>query len=122
MYSRRENEVDHLTPYAHSTLPYPSNFHYHHYFVNTDTNEFSASASLFSLRKAFTIVDLVKNASYKCGGCYMYNNFRGCDGGMILWNGTSSISVNGRVINRAKQFSLEEVEVTTATFDLEEIR
>ncbi|XP_043267559.1 glutamine-dependent NAD(+) synthetase isoform X3 [Venturia canescens] len=82
----------------------------------------NASGSIFSLRKAYRIVDLVKSATFRCGGCYMYSNFRGCDGGMVFFNGSSCVSVNGRIISRGKQFSLEEVEVTTATFDLEEIR
>lgn len=83
---------------------------------------FTASGSLFELRKTYVVDDLVKMATYKCGGCYMYNNFRGCDGGMMFFNGISSVSLNGRIISRAKQFSLEEVEVTTATFDLEDVR
>ncbi|XP_063992644.1 glutamine-dependent NAD(+) synthetase isoform X1 [Diachasmimorpha longicaudata] len=82
----------------------------------------NASGSMFEIRKAHTIVDRVKTATAKAGGCYMYSDFFGCDGGRMLFMGFSSITVNGAMIGRAKQFSLKEVEVTTATFDLESIR
>lgn len=83
---------------------------------------FPGSGSFFELRKSYVTVDLVKSASYKSGGCYMFNNFRGCDGARIVFNGGSSITLNGKILNRAKQFALEEVEVTVASFDLEDIR
>lgn len=67
-------------------------------------------------------VDLVKSATFKAGGCYMFSNLRGCDGGRLYFNGGSSITLNGNILNRGKQFALEEVEVTVATFDLEDIR
>ena len=32
------------------------------------------------LRKAYVAVELVKSATLKSGGCYMFSNLRGCDG------------------------------------------
>lgn len=52
----------------------------------------------------------------------MFSNLRGCDGARIYFNGGSSISLNGEILNRGKQFALQDVEVTVATFDLEDIR
>lgn len=52
----------------------------------------------------------------------MFSNLRGCDGSRVYFNGGSSITLNGQIIKRAPQFSLEEVQVTTATIDLEDIR
>ena len=52
----------------------------------------------------------------------MFSNLRGCDGARVYFNGGSSITLNGHILSRGKQFALEEVEVTTATIDLEDIR
>lgn len=82
----------------------------------------NGSGSYFELRKAYVTVDLVKSATFKCGGCYIFSNLRGCDGGRIYFNGGSGIFLNGYILNRGKQFALEDVEVTVATFDLEDVR
>lgn len=52
----------------------------------------------------------------------MFSNLRGCDGERVYFNGCSCISINGEIINRSKQFTLQDVEVITATIDLEDIR
>ena len=52
----------------------------------------------------------------------MFSNLRGCDGERVYFNGLSSITLNGKILTRASQFAIEEVEVTAATVDLEEIR
>ncbi|XP_011501924.1 PREDICTED: probable glutamine-dependent NAD(+) synthetase [Ceratosolen solmsi marchali] len=82
----------------------------------------NGSGSYFELRKANVTVDLVKSASFKSGGCYMFSNLRGCDGARVYFNGGSSITLNGKILNRGKQFSLEEVEVVIATIDVDDIR
>ncbi|KAF3421082.1 hypothetical protein E2986_00590 [Frieseomelitta varia] len=82
----------------------------------------NGSGSYFELRKAYVTVDLVKSATFKSGGCYMFSNLRGCDGSRLYFNGGSSITLNGQILNRGKQFALDEVEVIVATFDLEDIR
>ncbi|XP_023314568.1 glutamine-dependent NAD(+) synthetase isoform X3 [Trichogramma pretiosum] len=82
----------------------------------------NGSGSQFELRKAYVTVDLVKSASFKSGGCYMFSNARGCDGTRIYFNGGSMIALNGQILNQARQFSLNEVEVSVATVDLEDIR
>ncbi|XP_066992905.1 glutamine-dependent NAD(+) synthetase isoform X2 [Anabrus simplex] len=82
----------------------------------------NGSGSYMELRKAYITVDLVKSATMKGGGCYMFSNLRGCDGQRVYFNGCSCIAVNGAILNRGQQFSLQDVEVTVATIDLEDIR
>lgn len=69
----------------------------------------NGSGSYGELRKAYVTVDLVKSASMKAGGCYIFSNLRGCDGQRVYFNGCSSIGLNGHIISRGKQFALEEV-------------
>lgn len=69
----------------------------------------NSSGSYMELRKAYVTVDLVKSATMKSGGCYVFSNLRGCDGQRVYFNGCSCIGVNGHIINRSKQFALEEV-------------
>lgn len=82
----------------------------------------NGSGSHTELRKNYILSDLVKNATMKCGGCYIFSNLRGCDGERLYFEGTSSITLNGSLLATTKQFSLEEVDVITATIDLEDIR
>ena len=82
----------------------------------------NGSGSYMELRKAYVAVELVRSATLKSGGCYMFSNLRGCDGERVYFNGCSSITVNGDTVARTAQFAVEEVEVATATVDLEQIR
>nr|CAD7454129.1 unnamed protein product [Timema tahoe] len=82
----------------------------------------NGTGSYMELRKAYTVVDLIKSATMKSGGCYMFSNLRGCDGQRVYFNGCSSIALNGGILNRSQQFALQEVEVVVATIDLEDIR
>ncbi|KAL1505640.1 hypothetical protein ABEB36_005159 [Hypothenemus hampei] len=82
----------------------------------------NGSGSHTQLRKNYVLADLVRNATSKSGGCYIFCNLRGCDGERVYFDGTSSITLNGSILTKTKQFSLEEVEVITATIDLEDIR
>ena len=82
----------------------------------------NGSGSYMELRKAYVAVELVRSATLKSGGCYMFSNLRGCDGERVYFNGCSSITVNGETVARTPQFGVEEVEVATATVDLEQIR
>lgn len=82
----------------------------------------NGSGSYIQLRKAYITTDLIRNASFKAGGLYLFSNLRGCDGQRVWWGGNSAIALNGDIIARGKQFSLSDVEVTVATVDLEDIR
>ena len=82
----------------------------------------NGSGSYMELRKAYVAVELVRSATLKSGGCYMFSNLRGCDGARVYFNGCSSVTVNGEVVARTEQYSVEEVEVAVAVVDLEDIR
>lgn len=82
----------------------------------------NGSGSYMELRKAYVAVELVRSATLKSGGCYMFSNLRGCDGERVYFNGCSNICVNGEMVARTAQYSIEEVEVAVATVDLEQIR
>lgn len=108
----------------------------------------NGSASHHQLRKLDTRIDLIVGATAKCGGVYIYANQCGCDGGRLYFDGSSLIVANGKVrhtrqaggwpspglprqptlarlaqvLAQAPQFSVRDVEVVTATIDLEDIR
>jgi NAD+ synthase (glutamine-hydrolysing) len=69
----------------------------------------NSSGSYTELRKAYVSVDLVKSATFKSGGCYIFSNLRGCDGQRVYFGGCSCIALNGSIISRAKQFALQDV-------------
>ncbi|KAF7856329.1 hypothetical protein EAF04_009857 [Stromatinia cepivora] len=82
----------------------------------------NSSGSHHELRKLNIRLELIKEATLKAGGIYLYANQQGCDGDRLYYDGSAMIVVNGRVVAQASQFSLNDVEVVTATIDLEEVR
>ena len=56
------------------------------------------------------------------GGIYLYANQQGCDGDRLYYDGSAMIAVNGRIVAQGSQFSLSDVEVVTATIDIEDVR
>ncbi|KAK4246282.1 hypothetical protein C7999DRAFT_15575 [Corynascus novoguineensis] len=82
----------------------------------------NSSGSHFTLRKLDTRLQLITEATRKNGGVYLYANQQGCDGERLYFDGCAMIIVNGDVVAQGSQFSLNDVEVVTATVDLEEVR
>ncbi|KAK5662971.1 hypothetical protein OQA88_6383 [Cercophora sp. LCS_1] len=82
----------------------------------------NSSGSHFSLQKLDTRLQLIMEATRKSGGIYLYANHQGCDGERLYFDGCAMIIVNGDVVAQGSQFSLNDVEVVTATVDLEEVR
>ena len=82
----------------------------------------NGSGSHHQLRKLNTRMDLIGSATSKCGGVYLYANQRGCDGSRLYFDGCSVIVKNGGVLAQAPQFSVRDVEVVTATVDLDDVR
>lgn len=82
----------------------------------------NGSGSHHQLRKLHTRVDLMREATAKSGGVYVYANQQGCDGGRLYYDGCSMIMVNGACVAQATQFSVTDVEVVCATVDLEDVR
>jgi NAD+ synthase (glutamine-hydrolysing) len=82
----------------------------------------NGSASHHTLRKLHRRIDLIRNATAKNGGVYLYANQQGCDGGRLYFDGCALIAVNGEAVAQGAQFAPQEVEVVTAAVDLEEVR
>ncbi|ANB15267.1 glutamine-dependent NAD(+) synthetase [Sugiyamaella lignohabitans] len=82
----------------------------------------NSSGSHHELRKLDTRMRLIVEATKKCGGVYLYANQRGCDGDRLYYDGCALIVVNGDVVAQGAQFGLDDVEVVTATVDLDSVR
>lgn len=82
----------------------------------------NSSGSHHELRKLHRRVDLIKEATLKLGGVYLYANQQGCDGDRLYYDGCALIALNGRIIAQGTQFSLNDVEVISATIDIEDVR
>uniref|UniRef100_A0A8C6FW40 Glutamine-dependent NAD(+) synthetase n=1 Tax=Moschus moschiferus TaxID=68415 RepID=A0A8C6FW40_MOSMO len=82
----------------------------------------NGSGSHHVLRKAHARVELVTMATTKNGGIYLLANQKGCDGDRLYYDGCALIAMNGSIFAQGSQFSLDDVEVLTATLDLEDIR
>ncbi|KAI4607454.1 hypothetical protein J4E80_009567 [Alternaria sp. BMP 0032] len=81
----------------------------------------NSSGSHHELRKLDVRLDLIRTATGKSGGAYLYSNQQGCDGDRLYYDGSGMVLVNGTIRAQASQFSLNDVEVISATIDLEEI-
>ena len=74
----------------------------------------NSSGSHWELRKLSKRLELIKNASAKCGGVYLYSNLQGCDSDRMYYDGSSLVAVNGQVVAQGTQFSLSDVVGTGA--------
>ncbi len=82
----------------------------------------NGSGSHHELRKLHRRIDLIQGATARGGGIYLYANQQGCDGGRLYFDGCALIAINGRIVAQGSQFSTKDVEVVTATVDLEAVR
>jgi len=82
----------------------------------------NGSGSHHQLRKLNKRVELIRHATLKSGGIYVYANHQCCDGGRLYFDGCGMIFVNGELKRMSSQFSMKEVDVVTAVCDLEEVR
>ncbi len=82
----------------------------------------NGSGSHHELRKLDQRLELMISATRKCGGIYLYANQRGCDGGRLYYDGGAIIVANGQLLAQAPQFKIQDVEVITATVDLDDVR
>lgn len=65
---------------------------------------------------------LINSCFYKAGGLYLYSNQMGCDGDRLYFDGSAMISLNGKLLAQSPQFSVKEIEIVTATVDLDLIQ
>ncbi len=82
----------------------------------------NGSGSHHELRKLDTRIALIRNATAKNGGVYLYANQQGCDGGRLYFDGCALIAQNGEILAQGSQFSLADVEVVTAAVNLHDVR
>ncbi|EMR10229.1 NAD+ synthetase [Pneumocystis murina B123] len=82
----------------------------------------NSSGSHYEPGKNFERVNLIQEATLKSGGIYLYANQHGCDGDRLYYDGCSMIIVNGSVVAQGPQFSLNDLDVISATIDLEDVR
>ncbi|KAK4984591.1 glutamine-dependent NAD(+) synthetase [Elasticomyces elasticus] len=82
----------------------------------------NASGSHHELRKLDKRVNLMLEATSKCGGVYLYANQQGCDGDRLYYDGCAMIMYNGNLLAQGTQFSLNDVEVLTVTVDLDDVQ
>ncbi|TRM65351.1 hypothetical protein BD626DRAFT_217279 [Schizophyllum amplum] len=82
----------------------------------------NSSGSHHELRKLYRRVELIKEATLKTGGVYLYANQQGCDGDRLYYDGCPLIAVNGEIVAQGSQFSLDDVQVVSATIDIEDVR
>ncbi|CAI6327155.1 unnamed protein product [Periconia digitata] len=81
----------------------------------------NASGSHHALRKLDQRLSLIREATAKNGGVYIYANQQGMDGDRLYYDGCSTIICNSDIVARGSQFSLNDVEVVTATIDLKRV-
>ncbi len=82
----------------------------------------NASGSHHELRKLHQRVELLLHATASSGGVYLYANQQGCDGDRLYYDGCAMVALNGALVAQGSQFSLSDVEVVTATVDLQDVR
>ncbi|CCJ31008.1 unnamed protein product [Pneumocystis jirovecii] len=82
----------------------------------------NSSGSHHELGKINTRINLIQEAMSKSGGIYLYANQQGCDGDRLYYDGSAMIIVNGSIVAQGPQFSLNDVDVISATIDLEDVR
>ena len=82
----------------------------------------NGSASHHQMRKLHVRVDLIRGATARGGGAYVYANQRGCDGGRVYYDGCALVAVNGALVAQGAQFALRDVEVVVATVDVRAVR
>ncbi|KAH7061801.1 glutamine-dependent NAD(+) synthetase [Paraphoma chrysanthemicola] len=62
----------------------------------------------------------LQSIAKKSSGILLYSNQHGCDGNRLYYDGCSMVFSNGNLISQGPQFSIKDVEVTTAALDLDE--
>ena len=109
----------HRRPVRNFLYPMSPHIHFGNAGVEIIAN---GSGSHHELRKLDTRIALIRNASAKNGGVYLYANQQGCDGGRLYFDGCALIAQNGEILAQGSQFSLKDVEVVTATVNLHDVR
>lgn len=68
----------------------------------------NSSGSHHELRKLNTRVDLIREATLKAGGIYLYANQQGCDGDRLYYDGSAMIVCKEFLFSRITFGSIEK--------------
>ena len=82
----------------------------------------NGSGSHFQIGKQQRRHALIKEATKKNGGVYMYSNLLGCDGNRLVFDGNGMIYKNAQLLAVGEHLSFQEVEIVTATINLNDVR
>lgn len=82
----------------------------------------NGSASHWQMGKRLYRHNLIGGATSKNGGAYMYSNMLGVDGNRLVFDGNSMIYKNGKLLAIGDHLSFNEVEVITASINLDDVR
>jgi len=82
----------------------------------------NGSGSHFQLGKRNHRHELIKGATDRNGGVYMYSNQLGNDGGRLVFDGNGMIYQNGKLLAVGDHLSFHEVEVVEAVVNLNAVR
>lgn len=82
----------------------------------------NGSGSHFQIGKRSHRQELIRSATDRNGGVYMYANQLGCDGGRLVFDGNAMIYQNGKLLAVGQHLSFHEVEMTMATVNLNTVR
>lgn len=65
---------------------------------------------------------MLRDATKRHGGVYLYANQHGCDGGRVVFDGGVAVCVSGDIVALGPRLPLQEVVVETVTVDLSLVR
>lgn len=82
----------------------------------------NGSGSHWQMGKRTYRHSLISGATSKNGGAYMYSNLLGCEGNRLVFDGNSMIYKNGKLLAVGEHLSFNEVEVVTASINLDDVR
>lgn len=80
------------------------------------------SGSHSGINKYKVRYEYLNSQSSKNGGCYIYANLLGCDGGRLYFDGGSFACLNGNLVSDLKLSRLIDVDITEVIVDLNEIK
>ena len=81
----------------------------------------NSSGSHFEMNKIYKRIDLVRSATKRCGGVYMYSNCVGGDGDRLYFDGGSMTALNGNIIGIEERFKMTDIEILINTIDINDI-
>ena len=66
--------------------------------------------------------ELIRSATKRNGGVYMYSNLLGCEGNRVVFDGNGMIYMNGDLMNIGEHLSYKDVEVVSSRVNLDSVR